>query len=269
MFDVVTCGFVAVALRSLPEHQNVTALPSADSADFVEQAYTALRERDPDRRVLVLHPSRAADTRKVMVVRALLQSSEVAPVPLLLPVTALAATASWLAALAERGVSAGSALASLGLVAEHLPSYAATTSVARLDLPQVGLVQHLMSWLPGSVFGIAFDGPPRVEIGQLASRVPLPEGSVDLVTAGDTGLADKLRATVPSGVQENQRLEVPASGALWWGKSRYYEHCVVPHDIDAFTERIRHSEGLTRCPQCGDAMQLHCRFCFAQEGVHV
>jgi hypothetical protein len=199
------------------------------------------------------------------VLRSALRNPFVLPVPLGLPVTGLAATAAWLAALAERGVSAGTAVAGLDEVSQHLPTYAVTTSVAGLEMPEVKLVHHVLSWIPGTVFSISMAGTTRVEVGSLSTaRTPDP-GPATVVWTGDERLASRLGAGMPT---EANRVELEvAEGGRRWRRARFYEHCVVPHDVDAFAERLRARE-LIRCTHCGDALARYCSFCLSQEGAH-
>lgn len=234
----------------------------------MESAYAALADSDPDRRVLLLHSARRDDTRRIAIVRGLLHSTSVVPVPLQLPLTGISALASWFAALSAREVTAGTALAHLRQIRMHLPTYAVTRSVAGLDLPQVKLRHHMLSWLPGTTFAVALDERTRVESTSVRPESTAVRGAVDIVRAGDHRLAAKVQSTVPAAVGETVDLPLPERGAPWWGTSRFYEHCVVPRDVDAFAESLA-AAPKRRCPQCGDDLETYCPFCRAQESVLV
>lgn len=264
LYDVVTCGFASAPMPWLdrPGHEG---LPDPAAPDFLDVAFTALDGLEPDRRVLLVHAAGRAASQRLGVLRSALRNPFVLPVPLGLPVTGLAATAAWLAALAERDVTAGMAMAGLDEVARHLPTYAVTSSVAGLEMPEVKLRHHVLSWLPGTVFSISMTGTTLVEVGSAsASRAADPVAST-LVWTGDQRLASRLGASTPT---EVDRVELTAAeGAGRWRRARFYEHCVLPHDVDAFAERLR-ARDLARCTHCGDAVTRHCSFCLSQEGAH-
>jgi hypothetical protein len=241
----------------------VTVLPDPEDPEFLEAGHAALADRDPDRRALLLHASGGLRRRRVAMLRGLLRTSAVAPVPLTLPLAGLAASGSWFATLAERGLSAGEAHALAPAVATALPTFAVTSSVAGLDLPVVRLHHHVLSWLPGTSFTVALDGPPRVVTGRAERRQPVT-GPVDLVTAGDDTLATSLGGVI-EGLTVGERHELPADGTSpWWGRARAYEMCIVPRDVEGFVEQARGAG--TSCSQCGDAAPSTCPFCRALEG---
>ena len=261
---MVTCGFTSAPLPWL-ERPGQEGLPDPAAPDFLDAAFTALDGLEPDRRVLLVHGAGRAPTQRLGVLRSALRNPFVLPVPLRLPVTGLAATAAWLAALAERDVSAGTAVAGLDEMAQHLPTYAVTTSVAGLEMPEVKVRHHVLSWLPGTVFTISMTGTTLVEVGSGSpSRAAAEPAAATVVWTGDQRLASRLDAVTPAGAD---RVERAADGAGGWRRARFYEHCVVPHDVDAFAERLRARE-LARCTHCGDAVSGHCSFCLSQEGAH-
>jgi len=272
VFDVVACGFAPADLPALPEAGTVRRLPAPSDATFLESAYDALREREPGRRVLVVHAAGREHTRRVHMVRSLLTTTDVVPIPVRRPPTGLAAATSWIGALAARGVSAGTAVAALADSLDRLPTYAVTTSVAGLDMREVRLGHHLLSWVPGLTFCVALDeAGPRValggvETGAVESGGPDAAGECVVVHAGDERLAGRLESTVPPGAARH-RLPGEDTGVTWWRRARYYEHTLVPHDVDAFAEALR-GRPLRPCPQCGDAMQGSCSFCHSLEGAH-
>jgi hypothetical protein len=200
----------------------------------------------------------------------ILRTTSVAPVELPLPRAGLAAAATWLASLSERGVAAGAAYDLVPRIPAGMPSYASTTSVAALDLPVVRLHHHVLSWLPGTTFIVAHDGQPRVGSGSLEPARPLPRGPVGLVTAGDAALAGSLERVL-HGLDVRERLELRDDDAATspWRRARAYEVCVVPDDVDAFS--VGDGPAVTgerpRCPQCGEPTFSACPFCRAREGV--
>lgn len=262
-YDVVTCGITSAPLPWLGQHQR-PVLPDPAAPDFLDVAFTALHDLDPDERVLLVHAAGRAASHQLSVLRAALRNPSVVPLGLPMPSTGVAATASWLAALAHREVSAGVAMANLRMVAAHLPTYAVATSVAGVELPQVRLRHHVLSWVPGTVFSISMTDRTTVEVGAASAVEPVATDTATVVWAGDQRLAGKLGASLPP---EIERVELEQAGETqMWRRARFYEHTVVPHDVDAFAERLR-SMPLGRCPQCGDAMNHFCSFCLTQEGA--
>lgn len=273
MFDVAVCGFLPATL-SFPTadpsgSSAVIVLPDPSAEGFTERAFAALGERDQEH-VLVVHAAHPAATRRIRTVRALLQVHGVVPVPVRRPLTGLAAHASWLVGLAAREVSPGLVLAALEQVERHLPTYAVTSSVAGLALPEVRMHHHVLSWVPGTTFGVELGDRPRIGMGEPGPAPAPPAGSsvpgADLLWSGDARLESRLRATLPATVHESHEL-TPAEGSTsWWGKARHYEHTIVPRDLDGFVETLsRATTG--SCPQCGQAANGHCPFCNSQEGV--
>lgn len=262
-YDVVTCGFASAPMPWLG-HAGQPGLPHPAAEAFLDVAFTALDGLEPDRRVLLVHQAGRAATHRLGVLRAALRNPLILPVPLNLPVTGLAATSAWLGALAERDVTAGMAVAGLDDIARHLPTYAVTTSVAGLEMPEVKLRHHVMSWVPGTVFSISMAGSTVVETGSAsAARGPDPAESA-LVWAGDRRLAPRLGLSAGG---DQERVELPAAEAQGrWRRARFYEHCVVPYDVDAFAALLR-SHPLSRCTHCGDSVARYCSFCLSQEGA--
>ncbi len=164
-------------------------------------------------------------------------------------------------------MGAGVALASLDRIARHLPTYATTSSVARLALPEVRMRHHVLSWLPGTSFGIDLGSDVRVAVGRLTPANPLPEAGADLVWSGDRRLEPHLAEARPARV--NQTLELrPEAASPWWGGARHYEHTVVPRDLEAFVASLTDEDAVsTTCSQCGEVAADHCPFCQSSEGV--
>jgi hypothetical protein len=284
VYDVVTCGFAPAALQAHPCYQGVSVLPAPEAPDFLEAGHELVERADADRRLLLVHAAGTARSQRVAMLRALTRRTTVAPLAVDLPAAGLAASATWLAALAEDGWSAGEVLSLVPQVSHHLPTYAVTSSVAGLDLP-VRLHQHVLSWLPGTRFTVVLDGSPRVANGSLADHAPAPAegggeagdqpatgpeaGIVDLVVAGEERYAATL-APVLERYRVGERHvvepgEPPAgrSASAWWGRARAFEACVVPRDLS----RVRARAATVRCQTCGEAATAACPFCRSQEGV--
>jgi hypothetical protein len=265
-YDVVTCGFAAAPVPAIGR-EGAAQLPDPLADDFLETAFAALDGLEHERRVLLVHPAGRAVGHRLGVLRAALRNPFVLPVALGLPVTGLAGTAAWLGALGERDVSAGTVLAQLDAVRAHLPTYAVTTAVGGLELPEVGLRHHLLSWVPGTVFAISMASTTRVELGGVTAAGAT--GAATVVWSGDERLATRIKSPDGSPVPGDRvRLPEEDGARSWWNRARSYEQCVVPHDVDAFADRLRATE-LSRCPTCGDAVATFCSFCLSQKGSFV
>lgn len=265
MYSVVACGFSPARLEWVADPSSVTVLPSPQDPEFVTRAFEALSER-PFERALLVHESNPLATRRTRTLRAMLQTSGVVPVPLRRPLTGLAAHATWLAGLAARDVPAGLALTAVPMMEARLPTYAVTTSVARLALPEVKIHHHVLSWLPGTTFGVVADTGVRLGSGAPEPGPgPTNDESADLVWSGDRRLEPRLDRTRPGRVLESQELR-PEGDRPWWGNARAFEHTVVPRDVDGFVAAL-HDSTPASCPQCGEAVRGHCSFCNSREGV--
>jgi hypothetical protein len=286
VYDVVTCGFAPAALQAHPGYQAVSVLPEPEAPGFLEAGHELISRVDPDRKVLLVHAAGTASAQRVAMLRALTRRTTVAPLAVDLPLAGLAACGTWLAALAEAGLSAGEVLSLAPQVSRHLPTYAVTSSVAGLDLP-VRLHQHVLSWLPGTRFTVALDGSPRVTNGALGSSGPdrrtdadaqadparvHAAGIVDLVVAGEERYADTLAGVLGRYRVGERRVAERAADAstgraalTWWGRARAFEACVVPRDLSGALDGARVPSG--RCQTCGEAAPAACPFCLSQEGV--
>ena len=177
MFDVIACGYTPALLESHPASRGITVLPEPTSADFLDLGYEALAARGRDGAALLIAPATVGNRRRLATLRAAVRSDEILGVSLARPLTSLAATATLLASLAARGLAPGVAVSYLTRhLPQLLPTYAATTSVAHLDLPEMRISHHLLSWVPG-IGGKGWSAP----------TIPLLDSSPQ---AGGTGVAN-------------------------------------------------------------------------------
>jgi len=267
VFDVVACGFAAAPLASLPAAAGVLTSPAPDAPDFLDHTLDLLLPRlkdEPSRTVLLVHDGRGIAPHELAKLRAMLASSRILPVACRLPVTARAVMVSWLATFAAVEVSPGAVLAGQPWVEGLLTVRATTTTVARLDIPQVKVRHHLLSWIPGVRIPVRLGHDPLV--GGAAADLPhdVPQ-ECDVVVTGRAELARTV-AQAPPSVREQLVLDAFEEGARWWGTSRWYEECLVPADIDAVVAWLTQQQW-RRCPQCSDPMSDSCPFCCALE-VH-
>jgi hypothetical protein len=284
MFDVVTCGFAPARVTAHPAHAAVRELPAPSAPDFLERGHdllTRIDRRDgpdhregpddadgPGRPVLFVHAASPAARRRVATLRATVRTSTLA-VGFGRPLTGLAAVATWLASLADRGVPVGVAVGhTLDHHAALLPTYVVTSSVAGVDLPLVRLSHHVLSWLPGMLFTLGLDEHPRITTGRLTASFPQAEGT-DLVVAGSPRLAERLAGVTPAHVVERFEAPTPAVDGIAWGRARFYEQTLLPRTVDP-TVRDIDARGAARCVQCGErSLGPACAFCASREGRYV
>lgn len=264
---MVTCGFAPAALTAHPAHLGIRQLPAPGALDFLDLGHDLLSGGEDGNPVLLIHHAQRSNRHRVGMLRAAVRRSGVVSVGLACPLTGLAAHASYLSSLATKDVPVGVAVSYL---LEHhgslLPTYAAATSVASLDLPFVKLRHHMLSWIPGTTFSIALEEQTRITTSQCSGPPKQVEG-VDLVVAGQVRYAVQLSQVTPSGVVQRFEEPIPEGGPLWWGSARFFEQTIVPRDVGDTVAAIS-SAKVTRCVTCGRQSLGSCPFCTAREGHH-
>lgn len=264
MFNVVTCGFAAAPLESLPTHGNALALPHPRAEGFLDRALDLLlaEEWEPAT-VLLLHDGSREGEHTLRMLRSMLRRPRVLPIAVRLPLTGLAGVATVLTTLAAARLNAGAVVSSLPWILDSVTARAVTSSVAKLDYPGIGFTHQLATLLPGSTLQMRFGA--QLVTGAAAASAPLaPSGQVGLLESGDRRLAERVGGP-PSSLAET--VQVTGSAELmagWWGTSRYFEQTAVPTDLTAVSTRIT-SFPWRRCRECSDAMNQFCQFCSAQE----
>jgi hypothetical protein len=268
LFDVVTCGFAPAQLTAHPAHAEVRELPAPSAPDFLERGHDLLTTTSPERPVLFVHATSPAARRRVATLRATVRTPTMG-VGFARPLTGLAAVATWLASLADRGVPVGIATGhTLDHHAALLPTYVVTSSVAGVDLPLVRLNHHVLSWLPGTMFTIGLDDHPVITTGRLTVSFPQAEGT-DLVVAGSTRLAERLTGVTPAHVVERFEALTPAVDTVAWGRARFYEQTLLPRTVEPTVSDIEARPSAT-CAQCGErSLGSACAFCASREGRYV
>ncbi|MFT4288478.1 hypothetical protein [Nocardioides sp.] len=265
MFYVVTCGFAAAPLESLPAHRQAVTLPHPRADDFLDRALDLLlTEEWEEATVLLLHDGSAAGERRLRMLRAMLQRSRLLPVGVRLPLTGLAGLATVLSTLAAARLNAGAVVSALPWVLDSVITRGVTRSVAKLDYPGIGFGHQLSTLMPSSTLLMRF-GSPLVTGTAAAAALP-DNGQVALLEAGDRRLAERIGAPPASLAQTLQVTGATQLMEGWWGTGRYFEQTVVPTDLSPVTTRIT-SFPWRRCRECADAMNQFCQFCSAQE-VH-
>lgn len=264
-FSVVSCGFAPARLAAHPAHQQVRELPDPTAPEFLSFGRALIEQLPKDQPILLVHGGRREQSRKVGVLRALSRGTSVVGVSQRVPPTGLAARATWLATLADRRVPASLAIGHLERHGTVLPTVAAISSAAGLDVPGVKLRHHAMSWIPTVCFGVSIASGVKIANGN--PGVDFPDEPMDRVVDGTPSFESKVNFHSP---QANETVELPsvAPEAKWWGRARYYEQTFVPRDI-LNTLRLISNERFGRCPQCGGVASGSCPFCSAREEVAV
>lgn len=266
-FTVVACGFAPAPLAAHPAHRKVLLLPDPTSADFVEQGLALLDTVEPHQPVLLLHAGRREQVRKTRVLRALARTVSVLGVPLPVPPTGLAATATWMATLAERRVPAAVAVVHLERQPAVLPTMVVTTSAAGLELPCVKLRHHAVSWVPGVRFGLAIGlGGSRIALNA-APEIDFGKDQLDRVVQGNPDLAGRIDFSLPP-VGETVELPPGDPATSWWGRKQFFEQTLLPQEFLPTLQRLSR-ERFGRCPECGGVASVSCLFCSAREEVVV
>lgn len=205
--------------------------------------------------------------RKTRVLRALSRTVSVLGVPLRLPPTGLAASATWMATLAERRVPAAVAVVHLERQSAVLPTMVVTTSAAGLEIPCVKLRHHAVSWVPGVRFGLAVAaGGSRIAVNG-APEMSFGKDKLDRVVQGNAQMEGRIDFSLPD-VGETVELPPSDPATLWWGRKQFFEQTLVPQEFLPTLQRLS-QERFGRCPECGGVASVSCLFCSAREEVVV
>lgn len=253
----------------------IETLDVADPAAIVDR----LTRRDPaEGELVVVVPSWDRDPllRCVRTARLALADARVVVHELDLP--PLAGGICLTLAAATSRVRAGRLLDRIERAASAVTTSAWLGSVTGLHRPAPSVVQHALSWLPWTRFGVRLDRPGQPgEIVRLRGGEPLPDSvvpsppaRVDVVVAVGGGVrggaphVSELLARSGIGIEgETPVVQVPATsaGARWWGTEVVAEIVVVPSEIAELLDadvrprrRCGWCRGLVvaaRCPLCG------------------
>lgn len=269
MFRVIACGFPGAAVPSLP-YGTVVELPHPSEPGFLDAALDHLLsdESDEEARLLV-HDGSGASEHRLRLLRSVYGDFRLLPVGVRRPLTGLASTATVLAGLADLGVAPGAVLSGLPMIVAHSRVEAVSHRVSGLDLPGIGLRHQLLSMIPGAVVRLRFSD--RIEVGVPRATQDVGEsigpGAV-VVRAGNPALTGKLSShSQPDANPQVPAIDVTGSVPVtsgWWGTRSYFERCVLSSDLRELATRIQ-TGPWRRCPECGESVSSHCRFCSAQE----
>lgn len=268
MFQVIACGFPGAAVPSLP-HGAVVQLPHPSDPGFLDAALDHLLADESEQARLLLHDGSGVSERRLRLLRSVYGDFRLLPVGVRRPLTGLASTASVLAGLADLGVAPGAVLSGMPMVLGHSRIDAVSHRVSGLDLPGIGLRHHLVSMIPGAVVRLRFAEEIQVGVPRTATDTDAAIGpDAVIVRAGNPGLAGKLPGHGQS-ASNDQSAAIDVSGSVpvttgWWGTRNYFERCVLSSDLQGLATRIA-TFPRRRCPECGEPVSSHCRFCSAQE----
>jgi hypothetical protein len=271
VFQVIACGFPGAAVPSLP-HDAVVELPHPSDPGFLDAALDHLLSDDSEESEqarLLVHDGSAGSEHRLRLLRSVYGDFRVLPLGVRRPLTGLASTATVLAGLADLGVAPGAALSGMPMVLAHAPVEAVSHRVSRVDLPEIGLRHQLASMIPGVV--VRFRFADRIQLGVPRSAPDADEivgPDVVIVQAGNPALAGKLAGRgEPASNGQVPTVDVAGSDPVaggWWGTRNYYEQCALSVDLRDLASRLA-TGPWRRCPECGESVSSHCRFCSAQE----
>ena len=268
VFRVFACGFPGAAVPSLP-HDAVVEWPHPSEPGFLDVALDHLLSDESEQARLLVHDGSGASERRLRLLRSVYGDFRVLPVGVRRPLTGLASTATVLAGLADLGVAPGAVLSGMPMVLGHSRIDAVSHRVSRLDLPGIGLRHQLVSMIPGAVVRLRF--ADSIEVG-VPRSTPDTDTAIGpdavIVRAGNAGLAGKLPSRGhPASNGQVPTIDVTGPDPVtsgWWGTRNYYEQCVLTADLRDLATRIT-THPWRRCPECGESVSSHCRFCSAQE----
>lgn len=249
-FAVAVCGAPAARLTAYPSHASVVELPDPTEPDFLDAGADLRRTLDPDLPLVLLHTARGPAVRRARMLRALLRTHQVVPVPVLAPPTGLAARATVLADLADRGIASEHATRA---VEEHagLVSIACVSTLSGVDLPGIGMRLHAAAALPGVAAGVVTQhGEVDVAVNRLPA-LPAVGTPCDRVVHGNPTLAGRLPAALPP-ARETVDIDEVAAATRWWVRGQFHEQTLVPAVSDTLMAHAL-APGTARCAGCGQA----------------
>ncbi|MFC0600168.1 hypothetical protein [Streptomyces palmae] len=267
---------IAVTSRELvlppPDGQTPSAVvlpdPREQPLDAAVDATAALLDRQGYLVVLCPAAARPELIRRLHTVRSLLESERMALLPLDLPPLAVAVVARQLRRLSVSDLSPGVLACAARLLSHYVHAGARLSSVARLDRVPVSLGSHLTSWLPGAQFGVlAHPAPALVRIGG-PGALPAPGYATQLTVATAhprQQAPDWVTDTLATGwgVQDVERVPLPAESARWWGTGKPTEFAAAIPDLSVLY-RLVTSVRRTACHWCGlEVIGDRCAFCSA------
>lgn len=193
-------------------------------------------------------------------------ADRVAVVPSDLPPLAGGVLAALAAALSER-LSAGLLVAGLDAIAAELVVVGWVRSVSGLTRPDVSVLLHGASLLPGGRgFGVGLQPEEFVRKLNPAREVPLALAAEtsELVLADRDGDVSWVTDVVNPALGRLTVSEVdsPSRAPEWWGAGKLTEIVAYPADLEALAARVAAGRTTGRCGWCGTSMAAaSCPFC--------
>jgi hypothetical protein len=255
--SIIAIGFEAGGF--LPSHPEPPSFPGGldrqDLEELVEIVADALVRHG---HALAIYPTWNAEPslRRLQTVRSALSTTRLATYASPLPPLAGAVLASVTAAVAPLVPSVATLLAGLPLLEAQLLVVAWLGRVTGLREPAPTLLQHAVSVLPNTAFGVSSWPKPSVRrLSRKDRRVPLPRvrGPLRLAVAARDGDLGWVRNVVAPALGDPPLHEVPATagGPRWWGSRRLVEVVAYPTGLSELVALLE--EQATRlCSWCGE-----------------
>ncbi|MFC5718930.1 hypothetical protein ACFP1Z_01885 [Streptomyces gamaensis] len=204
--------------------------------------------------------------RRLHTIRSVLESDRIALLPVALPPLAVAVLARQLRQLSVSDLSPGVLASAARLLAHYIYAGAQLASVAGLDRIEVGLGQHLASYVPGARFGVLVSPSPLLLRTGSGETPAGPAFGTSLTVArgrppgrGEDWVLDTLApAWRVQGVHE---VALPEESGRWWGTHRAVEFVAAiadPSILYQLVTSVRREE----CHWCGlELIGDRCAFC--------
>ncbi|MFD3570181.1 hypothetical protein [Streptomyces sp. NPDC058667] len=219
--------------------------------------------------VVVVCPTSApaAVERRLLAVRALLESDRIALVRTDLPPLGAAVLVRQLRQLAGCDFSPGVLASAARLLAHYIYAGAVLGSVSRLDRVPVSLGSHLKSWLPGAHFAVLAGPTPQItRVGTGEKPLAGPEFTTELLLARGQLQTDWPTTTlVPRWRIQGatQEAPLPETSPGWWGTGKLVEFAAYLPDLSVLYQLVSSVRRET-CHWCTmDLIGDRCGFCAA------
>ena len=216
--------------------------------------------------VIALYPASAEGplTRRLHMVRSVLESDRIALLGIDLPPLGLALLAQQLRQLSVCDFSPGVLASSARLLAHYIYAGALLGSVTRLDRVPVPMKSHTKSWVPGAQFAVLAN--PRAQLVRVGQEeLTGPEFGTRLLVAQGQPPSDWVTSTLAPAwrVQGVAPVPLPAESVRWWGTGKVVEFAAGLHDVSVLYQLVS-SVRREQCHWCGlELIGDRCGFCAA------